>query len=163
MRLSWPIRSRSGSDARTGSYRPATQDLDLAAVREPAQVRDECRALGAKPFQQRTGVVQPDANLRVALQRLDHRAVGLLEHISKDPAEVADRLVVVERQRKRDSPRHDGCASTLRSTSIPAAGRYSCSVYSWSILVVENCHRVVAIDRRMRSTQRPGTPAASRS
>ena len=30
------------------------------------------------------------------LERLDHRLVGLLEDLGEDPAEVADRLVVVD-------------------------------------------------------------------
>ena len=42
------------------------------------------------------------------LLRLDHRLVRLLEDLGEDPAEVADRLVVVERQRERDPPAHPG-------------------------------------------------------
>ena len=39
----------------------------------------------------------------MALERLDHRLVGLLEDLGEDPAEVADRLVVVDRERERDA------------------------------------------------------------
>jgi hypothetical protein len=34
----------------------------------------------------------------MALQCVDHRRVRLLEDLGEDPAEVADRLVVVERE-----------------------------------------------------------------
>ena len=95
----------------------------------------------------------------MALERLDHRLVGLLEDLGEDPAEVADRLVVVDRERERDARRHrallspasvDGRSRRPASTiGTPAAGRYSSSVYSWSIRVVEKRHSAVAIARRM--------------
>ena len=94
---------------------PAAQDLDLPALHQGAQVRaTNAGWLGAQPLQQRPGVVQPDADLGMPLERLDHRLVGLLEDLLEDPAEVADRLVVVERQRERDPRRHQDVTSALR-------------------------------------------------
>ena len=39
----------------------------------------------------------------MALERLEHRQVGPVVGLGDDPAEVADRLVVVERQGERDA------------------------------------------------------------
>jgi hypothetical protein len=46
---------------------------------------------------------------------------------------------------------------------VAAAGRYICSVYSWSIRVVEKRHIVLAIDARINWTHDRGSPSASRS
>ena len=67
--------------------------------REPV---DECPAFGTQPFEQRPRVVQRQANVRMAFERRDHRLVGLLEDLREHPAEVADRLVVVDGERERD-------------------------------------------------------------
>ena len=102
----------------------------------------------------------------MALERLDHRLVGLLVDLRDDPAEVADRLVVVDGQRERDPRRpwrpvglsrlrsRAGAGAGSRRPATPAAGRYSCSVYSWSIRVVENRQSV----RRHRAAH-PVDPA----
>ena len=42
----------------------------------------------------------------MALERFDHRPVGLLEDLFEDPSEVADGLVVMDRQREGDPPGH---------------------------------------------------------
>ena len=47
---------------------------------------------------------EPDR--RVALEGLQHRQVGAIEGLGNDPPEVADRLVVVERQGEGNSTRH---------------------------------------------------------
>jgi hypothetical protein len=44
--------------------------------------------------------VQREPDRPVALERLDHRAVGVLEDLAEDPPKVADRLVVVEGERE---------------------------------------------------------------
>ena len=59
---------------------------------------------------------------------------------------------------------HDAARGVgLDGPATPAAGRYSSSVYSWSIRVVEKRHSAVAIARRMTLSQRGGRPSASRS
>ena len=128
------------------------------------------RPLGDEPLEQGAGVVEREPHAGMALERVDHRLVGLLEDLREDPAEVADRLVVVERERQRDPRRHGvsrprsrPALATATWTSTPAAGRYRRSVYSWSMRVVENRQSEVAIARRIVSTQRSGTPALSRS
>ena len=104
--MSWPTRSRSGRAARTGSYQPPPDDLDLAAIREGREAGDELRSLGAEPLEQGTGVVESDANAGVALEGLDHRQVGAVVGLGDDPAEVADRLMVVERESQADAAGH---------------------------------------------------------
>ena len=68
----------------------------------------------------------------MALERVDHRLVGLLVDLGDDPAEVADRLMVVEGQGQRDAPNHaasrqpasvTAVATTGSMTGTPAAGR----------------------------------------
>ncbi len=66
------------------------------------------------------------------LERLDHRLVGVVVDLGEDPAEVADRLVVVDRERERDARRHRGALAGFghersgrrrSTTGTPAAGR----------------------------------------
>jgi len=54
-------------------------------------------------------------------------------------------------------------AKAAPKTGTPAAGRYSRSVYSWSMRVVEKRQSVEAIERRALSSQRRGSPLESRS
>ena len=76
---------------------------------------------------------QPHAGM--ALERVDHGRVRLVEDLGEDPAEVPDRLVIVQGERQRD-PRWQGrqpaSVTTGRATvtgdSTPAAGRYRRSV-----------------------------------
>ena len=82
------------------------EDLHLSAIDEPPKLGDEARSLGAQPVEQRTRVVERQADVRMALERVDHRLIGLLEDLRDDPAEVADRLVVVDGQCKRDAGCH---------------------------------------------------------
>ena len=61
--------------------------------------------LGDQPLEERTRVVEGEADARVALEGLDHRQVGVAVGLLDDPAEVADRLVVVEGQGEGDATR----------------------------------------------------------
>ena len=69
--------------------------------------------LGGEPVEERTAVVEPEPDPRMALEGLEHRLVGgpvdLLDH----PAEVADRLVVVEDEGESEARRR-------RSTLLPS-------------------------------------------
>ena len=56
-----------------------------------------------QPLQQRSGVVKSDPDGGVALEGLDHRQIRGPVRLLDDPAKVADRLMVVERQRKSDA------------------------------------------------------------
>ena len=84
----------------------SAQDLDLLARDERTQPHDEVGALGAQPFEQRTRVVQGQPDVRVALQRFHHRPIRLVENLGEDPAEVADGLMVVDREGERDPRSH---------------------------------------------------------
>ena len=72
--------------------------------------------LGRQPLEQRARVVQRQPDARVALERLDHRQVGLLVDLGEHPAEVADRLVVVDGEGERDAGRPP-CASVRDAVS----------------------------------------------
>ena len=100
----------------------AAHDLDLAAIGEDPQPRDERRALRAQPVEQRPAVVERDADGRVALERVDHRQVRLLEDLRDDPAEVADRLVVVEGEREGDPGGHGRAGLGLSRLRSARAG-----------------------------------------
>src|SRR6185369_16668877 len=86
---------------------PATaDDLDLAALGEGRETGDEVGSLRAEPGEEGAGVVEGKADPGMALEGADHREVGAVVGLGDDPAEVADRLVVVERQRQRDPASH---------------------------------------------------------
>src|SRR6187431_937589 len=113
------------------------------------------------------------------LERIDEGQVGSIEDLGEDPPEIADGLVVVDRKRERDATGHESgrgssegagqpasvtiFVGALTGTGTPAAGRYSRSVYSWSMRVVENRQSVEPIDRRAMSSQRFGSLLESRS
>ena len=56
----------------------------------------------------------------MALQRLDHRQVGLLVDFVEDPAEVADGLMVVQGERERDPT---GCAAATHGERLAVGPR----------------------------------------
>jgi hypothetical protein len=66
--------------------------------------------------------VEGDPDARVTLEGLDHGQVGALVRLRDHPAEVADRLVVVERQGQRDPASH-AISSCLGSVGVPAIWR----------------------------------------
>ena len=121
----------------------AAQQLDLVAPHERAQPFDEVRPLRSQPLQQRARVMERQADARMALEGLEHRQVGLAVDVGKHPAEVADRLVVMDRQGERDAGGHVGARDrrpragsaglgghrfvdrlrALAGSSTPAAGR----------------------------------------
>ncbi len=158
----------------------AAEELDLPARHQRAQAFEELRPLGRQPLEQRARVVQRQPDAGVALERLEHRQVGLAVDLREHPAEVADGLVIVDRQRQRDPRGHRflrWCRATGRArlgpgqsragsapgSSMPAAGRYSRSTYWWSMRVVENFQIVLAIELRISCTKRAGRPSPSRS
>ena len=76
----------------------AAEDLHLAARDQGAEAGDEVGMLGDQPLEERTRVVEREAHARVPVEGFDHRQVGMTMGVLDDPAEVADRLVVVEGQ-----------------------------------------------------------------
>ena len=104
-----------GERGQDGLVQTATEDLDLAALDQRDQPVDEPGLLGAQPVEERPRVMEREADPRVAFQRRDHRLVGLSEDLGEDPAEVPDRLVVVDRERERDPRSHAGRLSRPRS------------------------------------------------
>ena len=115
IRTSWPIRSRSGRAARTGSYQPpptiSTWPRSTSAARRSRKSGRSARSQASSG----PAVVEGEADAGMALEGLEHRQVGPVVRLGDDPAEVADRLVVVEGQGERDPPRHAG--------SLGGAGR----------------------------------------
>ena len=109
----------------------AAEDLDLVAFDQRAETVDRIGSFGDQPIEQGPRVVERQPDVRVPLERIDHRRVGLLEDLREDPAEVPDRLMVVECERQRDARRrHDRQPASVTSgssggaaTSMPAAGR----------------------------------------
>ena len=99
-----PVAFRQGGEDRL--IPAATDDLDLAAGDEGSETLDEGRSLGADPRQERPRVVEREPDRGVALEGLEHRQVGPVERLGYDPTEVANGLVVVERQGEGNSTRH---------------------------------------------------------
>jgi len=62
-----------GERSKNRFVEPATNNLDLAALDECAHTRQELWMGCGEPLKEGSGVVQRESNLRVALQRLDHR------------------------------------------------------------------------------------------
>ena len=148
----------------------AAQDLDLLAGDEGMQSFDEVGPLGGEPGQQRAGVVERQPYPVMTLQRLEHREIGLVIDLGEDPAEVPDRLVVVEREGQRDAGRHraqrrlggDRGASRGVADGDARGGEIELLGVFVEHPVVEKRHRVVAIERRITSSQPGGSPVASR-
>ena len=116
-RLTDPITLRERGEDR---FVVATaDDLDLAARHERREAGDEFRPLRAEPFQQRPGVVEREPDVGMALERGDHRLVGEVVDLGHHPSEVADRLVVVDRERQRDAR----CHLLARSAGVRADRR----------------------------------------
>ena len=86
----------------------AAHDLDLAAIHEAADLVQRVGPVGGQPLQQRPGVVQPQPDPGMPLQGVEHRRVGVLVDVLDDPAEVADRLMVVDYQSERDAAAQSG-------------------------------------------------------
>jgi len=119
----------------------AAEELHLAPRHEGAKPLQELGALRAQPVEEGTGVVQGDPDAGMPLQGVDHRPIGLVVDVREDPPEVADGLVVVEREGERDARGHEtslgwwarpppqpASVTTRRraaaaATSTPAAGR----------------------------------------
>jgi len=76
----------------------AAQHLDLTSLDEAADSLDELRVVFPQVVQQEAAVVEGGLDARVPLQRFEHGQVGLFEIALQHPPEVADRLVVVERE-----------------------------------------------------------------
>ena len=107
IRFSWPTPVALGQRREDRLVVAAAQELHLAARDEAAQPVEQVGALGARATRSSgPGVVERDPDAGMALQRLDHRLVGLVVDLVEHPAEVADRLVVVDRQGERDRGGH---------------------------------------------------------
>jgi hypothetical protein len=63
--------------------------------------------------------MQRDADARMLLERIDERQVGELEHLGEHPAEVADRLVIVDRKGERDAVGHGRVGSSSGAAVSP--------------------------------------------
>ncbi len=120
----------------------AAEDLDLPPIDEPAHVVKEVGVLQVEPLQEGSRVVEAASDRRVTQEQVDHRPVGLLVHVLEHPAEVADRLVVVERQGERDP----GRLRTARHGITALGGRRSGRRPDQVLRVAS----VAAEDRRVR-------------
>ena len=100
---------------------PATEELHLAPRDQRREALQELGALRRQPLEQRARVVEREPDARVALQRLEHGEVGAVVDLGEDPAEVAHRLVVVDRQGQGDAGGHDAVLCALEREEM--AGR----------------------------------------
>ena len=84
----------------------AAEQLHLPALHHRAQQRHVLRVVLEQPLQQPAAEVRREPEVRIALQRVQERAVAervrLLEHLGK----VADRLVRVHAEQQGDWLRH---------------------------------------------------------
>ncbi len=85
----------------------AAEQLDLAAGDERAQPGEVVGALALDPLEQRAGVVEGAPDVGRLLERLDDPLVAIVVAGSEDLAEVAVRLMVVERE-EEGHRRHGG-------------------------------------------------------
>ena len=86
------------------------------------QAPDRIGMLVLHPLEQGTAVMQPDAHRGMRLQRGDEGRVGVRPDVLDDPAEIADRLMVVEDQAERDPRRHGVHLAGLVSRRGPRTG-----------------------------------------
>ena len=93
----------------------AAKELHLVTGHERAEPGEELGPLRGEPLQERAGVVERQPDTRVALERLEHRAVRALVDLREHPAEVANRLVIVDREGQRD-PGSQGCGPLCDGT-----------------------------------------------
>src|ERR1700722_18347374 len=94
--LFMPILRRNGDE--DGLIESATDHLDLAASHESAQKLKVFRMRCFDPFKQRTGIVQPHANRRMAAQKLDERQIRLRIRALEYVVEISDRLVRMDQE-----------------------------------------------------------------
>ena len=78
----------------------ARHELDLLALHQRAQHREELRVRALQPVQERAGVVHRHADLRVLLEGAQHGQVALGVRRLEDMGEVAHGLMVVDGQRE---------------------------------------------------------------
>jgi hypothetical protein len=75
-------------------------------IHEGAQAVDHVAALRDEPVEQRHRCNAATDDAGMSLEGIDHRFVAPSRDLGEDPAEVADRLVVMEGERQRDARRH---------------------------------------------------------
>ena len=85
----------------------AGDHLDLAAIAQRAKPRHVLGPVCDDPVEEAAGVVERDANTRMAFERGEHRFVRLLVDLLDDEAVVPDRLVIVEHDAEMQA-RHTG-------------------------------------------------------
>ena len=86
----------------------SADDFDPPLGRQFGQPVDVLRVLGRQPFEQAAARVERDLEVgRVAGKDVQERLVALLVRLLDDAVEVADRLVVMQRQNQADGIRHD--------------------------------------------------------
>ena len=114
--LSHPVTFGEGGEHRLAPA--ATHDLHLAVGVQRGEPLDRLRSLAPEPLQERTGVVETDADAGMPLQGLDHGQVRGIVVGRDDVPEVAHRLVVMEDEREGDAACHDGPDRSSRPRSV---------------------------------------------
>ena len=74
----------------------AAQDLDPARLDQAANLGDVLGVLLDQPFQERSGGVQGERDLRIVFQHVQKRAIAVAIGLLEDAVEIAHRLVVVQ-------------------------------------------------------------------
>ncbi len=93
-----------GEDREHRLVEAAAEQLDLTVVDEPPEPREVIGAMRLDPLEQRAGVVERGLHRRVRGERVDDTRVAALVRVDEHLAEIALRLVVVDR--KEEAQRH---------------------------------------------------------
>ena len=89
-----------GNDGHDRFVEAAAHQFHLSALDERGESREEIGMMLLDPFQQETGIVQPDPDSGMDFQHVEKGAVRLAISLFDDVIEVSDRLVRVQQKRK---------------------------------------------------------------
>ena len=99
----WPTRSREGIIGQNRLVERPADDLDPPGgdvFRQPVEI---FRMMRVEPFDQRAAGVQRDSQMRELLEHIQKRPVAVLVGLLEDAVEIADRLMIVQREDETES------------------------------------------------------------
>ena len=89
-------------ETRIGFVKAAADQFHLPARGQFPKMAEELGMALLKPLQQRTGIVQAQANAGVLAQVLNKRQIGTLIGLFDDGIEIADRLMGVNQENETE-------------------------------------------------------------
>ncbi len=96
-----------GDHRQNGLEKRPPDDLDLPAIDQLGQAVDICGLIAGEPLHQRPAYVQRHLQRFITAENLQKRIVAVFKGLLKNTVEVADGLMVVQRQDETDSWGHD--------------------------------------------------------